>query len=159
MRCLGYTVVNMVWETPDFCFPTPFSSVKIWEEAVSNGNLNLCLYMNSLERQIYKGRTLYMLLHILLSCAYIYSFFCWFREVEDFARRLNSDWPQRMQEIRSLGQERRRAQFSINGNDSLRRYACMFLFPCHLFSFSWFYLFLLFYPIYLFFLSILLPHE
>ncbi|PRQ58121.1 putative S-phase kinase-associated protein [Rosa chinensis] len=47
------------------------------------------------------------------------------REVEDFARRLNSDWPQRMQEILSLGQERRRAQFSINGNDSLRRYACM----------------------------------
>ncbi|XP_050385358.1 SKP1-like protein 21 [Argentina anserina] len=45
------------------------------------------------------------------------------REVEDFARRLNSDWPQRMQEILSLGQERRRAQFSINGNDSLRRYA------------------------------------
>ncbi|KAG6715510.1 hypothetical protein I3842_05G256700 [Carya illinoinensis] len=29
------------------------------------------------------------------------------REVEDFARRLNSDWPERMQEILSLGQERR----------------------------------------------------
>ncbi|KAL6963422.1 hypothetical protein U1Q18_043738, partial [Sarracenia purpurea var. burkii] len=28
------------------------------------------------------------------------------REVEDFARRLNSDWPERMQEILSLGQER-----------------------------------------------------
>ncbi|KAK4411404.1 SKP1-like protein 21 [Sesamum angolense] len=29
------------------------------------------------------------------------------REVEDFARRLNSDWPERMQEILSLGQEKR----------------------------------------------------
>ncbi|TQD99593.1 hypothetical protein C1H46_014819 [Malus baccata] len=29
------------------------------------------------------------------------------REVEDFARRLSSDWPERMQEILSLGQERR----------------------------------------------------
>ncbi|XP_047324147.1 SKP1-like protein 21 [Impatiens glandulifera] len=29
------------------------------------------------------------------------------REVEDFARRLNSDWPERMQEILCLGQERR----------------------------------------------------
>lgn len=29
------------------------------------------------------------------------------REVEDFARRLNSDWPERMQEILSSGQERR----------------------------------------------------
>ncbi|XP_041026863.1 SKP1-like protein 21 [Juglans microcarpa x Juglans regia] len=41
------------------------------------------------------------------------------REVEDFARRLNSDWPERMQEILSLGQERR----PVNGNGSLRRYA------------------------------------
>ncbi|RXI08088.1 hypothetical protein DVH24_014654 [Malus domestica] len=47
------------------------------------------------------------------------------REVEDFARRLNSDWPERMQEILSLGQERRPVTFSINGNSSFRRYACM----------------------------------
>lgn len=33
------------------------------------------------------------------------------REVEDFARRLNSDWPERMQEILSLGQERRAVHF------------------------------------------------
>ncbi|KAB2597708.1 SKP1-like protein 21 [Pyrus ussuriensis x Pyrus communis] len=45
------------------------------------------------------------------------------REVEDFARRLNSDWPERMQEILSLGQERRPVPFSINGNGSFRRYA------------------------------------
>lgn len=44
------------------------------------------------------------------------------REVEDFARRLNSDWPERMQEILSLGQERRPVDFSINGNGSLKRY-------------------------------------
>ncbi|KAG2725274.1 hypothetical protein I3760_01G058100 [Carya illinoinensis] len=41
------------------------------------------------------------------------------REVEDFARRLNSDWPERMQEILSLGQERR----PVNGNGSSRKYA------------------------------------
>ncbi|XP_041000753.1 SKP1-like protein 21 isoform X3 [Juglans microcarpa x Juglans regia] len=40
------------------------------------------------------------------------------REVEDFARRLNSDWPERMQEILSLGQERR----PVNENGSSRRY-------------------------------------
>ncbi|KAK6162318.1 hypothetical protein DH2020_002159 [Rehmannia glutinosa] len=44
------------------------------------------------------------------------------REVEDFARRLNSDWPERMQEILSLGQERRPLQLTINGNGSLRRF-------------------------------------
>ncbi|MCL7025442.1 hypothetical protein MKW94_004271, partial [Papaver nudicaule] len=44
------------------------------------------------------------------------------REVEDFARRLNSDWPERMQEILSLGQEGRLAPISLNGNGSLRRY-------------------------------------
>ncbi|XP_043715732.1 SKP1-like protein 21 isoform X3 [Telopea speciosissima] len=44
------------------------------------------------------------------------------REVEDFARRLNSDWPERMQEILSLGQERRLLPISMNGNGSLRRY-------------------------------------
>ncbi|KAK0598819.1 hypothetical protein LWI29_038272 [Acer saccharum] len=41
------------------------------------------------------------------------------REVEDFARRLNSDWPERMQEILSLGQERRRVQVTTNGNGSV----------------------------------------
>ncbi|KAK4483477.1 hypothetical protein RD792_010669 [Penstemon davidsonii] len=44
------------------------------------------------------------------------------REVEDFARRLNSDWPERMQEILSLGQERRPLQLTTNGNGSLRRF-------------------------------------
>ncbi|CAN6705751.1 unnamed protein product [Malus baccata var. baccata] len=44
------------------------------------------------------------------------------REVEDFARRLNSDWPERMQEILSLGQERKLAPIDINGNGSARRY-------------------------------------
>ncbi|XP_004308068.1 PREDICTED: SKP1-like protein 21 [Fragaria vesca subsp. vesca] len=44
------------------------------------------------------------------------------REVEDFARRLNSDWPERMQEILSLGQERRLAPINMNGNGSARRY-------------------------------------
>ncbi|XP_031275826.1 SKP1-like protein 21 isoform X2 [Pistacia vera] len=38
------------------------------------------------------------------------------REVEDFARRLNSDWPERMQEILSLGQEIRPLHYSVNGN-------------------------------------------
>ncbi|XP_039042583.1 SKP1-like protein 21 isoform X2 [Hibiscus syriacus] len=44
------------------------------------------------------------------------------REVEDFARRLNSDWPERMQEILSFGHEREPVHFSLNGNGSLRRY-------------------------------------
>ncbi|KAK3037190.1 hypothetical protein RJ639_030083, partial [Escallonia herrerae] len=44
------------------------------------------------------------------------------REVEDFARRLNSVWPERMQEIPSLGQERRVLPVSVNGNGSLERY-------------------------------------
>ncbi|KAK9147477.1 hypothetical protein Scep_006234 [Stephania cephalantha] len=47
------------------------------------------------------------------------------REVEDFARRLNSDWPERMQEILSLGQEGRAVPISMNGNGSLRRYTSM----------------------------------
>ncbi|KAM1232126.1 hypothetical protein ACFX13_042717 [Malus domestica] len=47
------------------------------------------------------------------------------REVEDFARRLNSDWPERMQEILSLGQERKLAPIDINGNGSARRYKSM----------------------------------
>ncbi|PIN05828.1 SCF ubiquitin ligase, Skp1 component [Handroanthus impetiginosus] len=42
------------------------------------------------------------------------------REVEDFARRLNSDWPERMQEILSLGQETRTLQLNSDGNGSLR---------------------------------------
>ncbi|CAI0424896.1 unnamed protein product [Linum tenue] len=43
------------------------------------------------------------------------------REVEDFARRLNSDWPERMQELLSLGQDRSPVHFSSNGNGSLRK--------------------------------------
>ncbi|KAL8554262.1 hypothetical protein ACS0TY_002456 [Phlomoides rotata] len=42
------------------------------------------------------------------------------REVEDFARRLNSDWPERVQEILLLSQERRPLQLATNGNGSLR---------------------------------------
>lgn len=44
------------------------------------------------------------------------------REVEDFARRLNSVWPERMQEILSLGKDRRLVPISANGNGSLKRY-------------------------------------
>uniref|UniRef100_A0A6M2EHP7 SKP1 component dimerisation domain-containing protein n=1 Tax=Populus davidiana TaxID=266767 RepID=A0A6M2EHP7_9ROSI len=53
------------------------------------------------------------------------------REVEDFARILNSDWPERMQELLSLGQERRPAQLSINGNGNgnLKRYGSMPSYP------------------------------
>uniref|UniRef100_A0A7C9EMW6 Uncharacterized protein n=1 Tax=Opuntia streptacantha TaxID=393608 RepID=A0A7C9EMW6_OPUST len=40
------------------------------------------------------------------------------REVEDFARRLNSDWPERMQEILSLGQGRRLTSISLTTNGS-----------------------------------------
>ncbi|KAL6127696.1 hypothetical protein ACLB2K_071059 [Fragaria x ananassa] len=47
------------------------------------------------------------------------------REVEDFARRLNSDWPERMQEILSLGQERRLAPINMNGNGSACRYTSL----------------------------------
>ncbi|XAR53646.1 hypothetical protein NMG60_11022276 [Bertholletia excelsa] len=43
------------------------------------------------------------------------------REVEDFARRLNSVWPERMQEILSMGQDRRLMPISVNGNGSLKR--------------------------------------
>ncbi|KZV57646.1 hypothetical protein F511_03106 [Dorcoceras hygrometricum] len=45
-----------------------------------------------------------------------------FEEVADFARRLNSDWPERMQEILSLGQERRPPPLMNNGNGSLKRF-------------------------------------
>ncbi|XP_021730056.1 SKP1-like protein 21 [Chenopodium quinoa] len=44
------------------------------------------------------------------------------REVEDFARRLNSDWPERMQEILSLGQGKRLTPISASGNGSTQRY-------------------------------------
>ncbi|XP_015584194.1 SKP1-like protein 21 isoform X3 [Ricinus communis] len=44
------------------------------------------------------------------------------REVEDFARRLNSDWPERMQELLSLSQEKRPGHFAINGNGALGGY-------------------------------------
>ncbi|XP_043806081.1 SKP1-like protein 21 isoform X2 [Manihot esculenta] len=52
------------------------------------------------------------------------------REVEDFARRLNSDWPERMQEILSLGQERRLVPLSMNGNGSLCKYSGEFSPSC-----------------------------
>ncbi|KAM7504777.1 hypothetical protein LguiB_003681 [Lonicera macranthoides] len=42
------------------------------------------------------------------------------REVEDFARRLNSVWPERMQEILSFGQERRLLPVSVNGNGCMK---------------------------------------
>ncbi|XP_022641738.1 SKP1-like protein 21 isoform X2 [Vigna radiata var. radiata] len=45
------------------------------------------------------------------------------REVEDFARRLNSDWPERMQELLSSGQERKTVFFTADG--FIRRHACM----------------------------------
>ncbi|RZC93641.1 hypothetical protein C5167_007680 [Papaver somniferum] len=38
------------------------------------------------------------------------------REVEEFARRLSLDWPERMQEILSLGQEGTRAPIPMNGS-------------------------------------------
>ncbi|RVX09950.1 hypothetical protein CK203_012846 [Vitis vinifera] len=47
------------------------------------------------------------------------------REVEDFERILNSDWPERMQEILSLGRERK----PINGNGSLSRDVSCFTVP------------------------------
>lgn len=44
------------------------------------------------------------------------------REVEDFARRLNCDWPERMQEILSLSQERRLVPNLTTGNSSNQRH-------------------------------------
>lgn len=44
------------------------------------------------------------------------------REVEEFDRRLNSDWPERMQEILSSGRERRPPSISIGGTEFSRRY-------------------------------------
>ncbi|XP_020577211.1 SKP1-like protein 21 isoform X2 [Phalaenopsis equestris] len=43
------------------------------------------------------------------------------REVEDFARRLNCDWPERMQEILSLSRERRLVSNLTTGNSSNQR--------------------------------------
>lgn len=54
--------------------------------------------------------------------------------MEDFARRLNSDWPERMQEILSLGQDMRPLHHSINGNGTITKYASMFTI-LYLFSF------------------------
>ncbi|KAJ6400589.1 hypothetical protein OIU84_016103 [Salix udensis] len=51
------------------------------------------------------------------------------REVEDFARILNSDWPERMQELLSLGQERRPTHLSVNGNGALKGHGSMPSFP------------------------------
>lgn len=44
------------------------------------------------------------------------------REVEDFARRLNSNWPERMREILSLGKERSLGPISRNINGSISRF-------------------------------------
>ncbi|GAA0185111.1 ubiquitin-protein ligase [Lithospermum erythrorhizon] len=53
------------------------------------------------------------------------------REVEDFARRLNSVWPDRIQEM-SLGQERRLMPILTSGHGSLTRYtgSCSFSISC-----------------------------
>uniref|UniRef100_A0A7N0UVS1 SKP1-like protein 21 n=1 Tax=Kalanchoe fedtschenkoi TaxID=63787 RepID=A0A7N0UVS1_KALFE len=44
------------------------------------------------------------------------------REVEDFKRILNSGWPERMQEMLTLGKDKRPVTVSINGGGTLRRY-------------------------------------
>ncbi|CAM8901916.1 unnamed protein product [Rhodiola kirilowii] len=44
------------------------------------------------------------------------------REVEYFERILNSGWPERMQEMLTLGQDRQPTPISISSNGSLRRY-------------------------------------
>lgn len=62
------------------------------------------------------------LIQAYISCAIVEC-----REVEAFARRLNSDWPERMH-FASLGQERKLVPTS-NGNGSLHRYSSMFLYP------------------------------
>lgn len=42
--------------------------------------------------------------------------------MEDFARRLNSDWPERMQEILCLGQgSSSPVPVTVNGNGMLRK--------------------------------------
>lgn len=53
---------------------------------------------------------------------------CNCREVEDFARRLNCVWPERMQKILTSGQESRRLlPIPINGTGSLKRYTGLLL--------------------------------
>ncbi|XP_027358463.1 SKP1-like protein 21 isoform X2 [Abrus precatorius] len=53
------------------------------------------------------------------------------REVEDFARRLNSVWPERMQ-ILSSTQDRRLVPISMNSNGSMPLYTSMLFFlSCH----------------------------
>lgn len=64
--------------------------------------------------------------YILYVCVKI--FFYFLREVEDFARRLNSDWPERVQELLSIGQERRPTLYSINGNGCSTRCSSMYTF-------------------------------
>lgn len=44
------------------------------------------------------------------------------REVEDFARRLNSDWPERIKDFLSSSQERKTMLFTTNGNGFLGRH-------------------------------------
>ncbi|XP_052211301.1 SKP1-like protein 21 isoform X2 [Diospyros lotus] len=44
------------------------------------------------------------------------------REVEDFARRLNSLWPERIQEMFSVGQDQGPLNLSSSGNGPLKRY-------------------------------------
>ncbi|WJX86959.1 SKP1-like protein 21 [Trifolium repens] len=51
------------------------------------------------------------------------------REVEDFARRLNCDWPERIKDFFSSAQERKTMLSTTNGNGFLRRHACTLL-PC-----------------------------
>ncbi|KAE9595510.1 putative S-phase kinase-associated protein [Lupinus albus] len=47
------------------------------------------------------------------------------REVEDFARRLNSNWPERMQDFLSSGRERNTTLFTTDRAGFLSRHACM----------------------------------
>ncbi|PNY08194.1 SKP1-like protein 21-like [Trifolium pratense] len=49
------------------------------------------------------------------------------REVEDFARRLNCDWPERIKDFFSSAQERKTMLSTTNGNGFLRRHACKLL--------------------------------
>ncbi|OIW19915.1 hypothetical protein TanjilG_28894, partial [Lupinus angustifolius] len=48
------------------------------------------------------------------------------REVEDFARRLNSNWPERMQDFLSPGRERKTPLLTSDRTSFLSRHACMF---------------------------------
>lgn len=68
-----------------------------------------------------------MVEYFLSSLLFCINWLCFFscREVEDFARRLNSNWPERMQ-ILSLGQDRRLVPISMNSNGSTRLCTSMF---------------------------------